>query len=88
MNESAMNDRKRQRHFPSSNMSSQSVDQDDSVHSCTDCGWQTDSDDEHPGTDRTKQAIQHHIETAHTVVHASSNRQTDYSRFWLVEGRL
>lgn len=74
--------------FPSSNMSSSSLNQGGGAYSCDDCSWRTVIDGTHSRTDCTQEAIQHHVETAHTVVDRSSDHQPGYSRFRLADGRL
>lgn len=69
-------------------MSPLSVDREDDAHYCADCGWRTNVDEEYSRTDCTRRAIQHHVETAHTVVHQAADQRPDYSRPWLIDGRL
>lgn len=69
-------------------MSSLSRHQEGDAYSCDDCGWRTVVDGTHSRTDCTREAIRHHVETAHTVVEQSSDHQPSYSRFWLIDGRL
>lgn len=38
------------------------------MHQCTKCGWSIDEDDRATEHERNQRAIEHHIETGHTIV--------------------
>lgn len=45
-----------------------SEDREDAVYRCIDCDWRASLEEENSGDDHHKRPIQHHVETAHTVV--------------------
>lgn len=47
-------------------------DRKDAVYCCADCDWRVSLEAELSGDDHNKRAIQHHVETAHTVVQQSA----------------
>lgn len=51
-----------------SDVNPHSGDRKASVHRCVDCNWWTGLDEGRSGNDSQKRAIQHHVDTAHTVV--------------------
>lgn len=55
-----------------SKITSPSEDRKDAVYCCVDCDWRASLKEENSGDDYTKQLIQHHVETAHTVIRQSS----------------
>lgn len=55
------------------------------MHYCTTCGWFTGSNGEYTEDDCNERAIQHYVETEHTVVHRSFGRESDRSP--IVNGR-
>lgn len=46
------------------------------MHYCTTCGWLTVPNEEQEDDDCNEQAIQHYLETEHTVVHRSFDDQS------------
>lgn len=38
------------------------------MHYCTECDWSMDDDDRTTDDERNRRAIEHHIETGHTIV--------------------
>lgn len=41
------------------------------MHYCTECGWSMDGDDRATEHERNRRAIEHHVETGHTIVSRS-----------------
>lgn len=58
------------------------------MHSCTICDWSIGPDEQRSIEECNERAIQHYLETSHTVVHQSFHRQAMDSQPSLTMDRL